>query len=138
LSAYQNTRWGDLRSSLVDTPNIDRIAREGMMFENAFCTNALCAPSRATLLTGKYNHENGVTANINANFGGHRSTNNFDTSQPTFPEIMRQNGYQTATMGKWHLRNGDGKPVNPAKVGFDKFAFKTGAGGDYYNPKGYL
>lgn len=138
LSSYQNTRWGDLRSSLVDTPNIDRIAGEGMQFQNSFCTNALCAPSRATLLTGKYNHENGVTANINANFGNHPSQNKFDASQQTFADIMRSHGYQTATIGKWHLRQGNNKPVNPAKVGFDKFAFKTGAGGPYYNPNGYL
>jgi arylsulfatase A-like enzyme len=138
LSSYQNTRWGDLRSSLVDTPNIDRIAREGMQFQNSFCTNALCAPSRATLLTGKYDHENGVTANINANYGNHPSENKFDASQQTFPKIMQSHDYQTALMGKWHIRKGDGKPVNPAKAGFDKFAFKTGAGGPYYNPNGYL
>lgn len=138
LSSYQHTRWGDLRSGLVDTPNIDRLATEGMLFENAFVTNALCAPSRATLLTGKYSHENGVTANVNANSSCDLIVNNFDTTQPTFPKIMQQNGYQTGIMGKWHLRNGDGGPVNPAKVGFDKFAFKTGAGGPYYNPHGYL
>ncbi len=138
LSSYQDTRWGDLRSSLMDTPNIDRIAREGMQMQNAFCTNALCAPGRATLLTGKYSHENGVTGNGNSSPGGHPSTNDFDTAQPTFPKTMRQHGYQTATMGKWHLRQKNGKPVNPAKVGFDKFAFKTGAGGPYYNPNGFL
>lgn len=138
LTSYQNSRWGDVRSSLVDTPNIDRIAKEGMQFQNAFCTNALCAPSRATLLTGKYSHENGVTANYNGNHGGYPSINNFDLSQPTFPRIMQQHGYQTGLMGKWHLRPGKREPVNPANVGFDKFAFKTGAGGPYYNPNGYL
>jgi arylsulfatase A-like enzyme len=153
LSSYQNTRWGDLRSSLVDTPNLDRIAEEGMLFENSFCTNALCAPSRATLLTGKYNHENGVTANFDSNLGGHPSANDFDASQQTFPKIMQSHGYQTATIGKWHLHKVASKPnkpsnpknpyegnepVNPAKVGFDKFAFKTGAGGPYYNSQGYL
>lgn len=138
LSSYQNTRWGDLRSSLVETPNIDRIAREGMQFQNSFCTNALCAPSRATLLTGTYNHINGVTANINASPGGHSAQNDFDISQPTFPRILQDHGYRTATIGKWHLKSGDGKPINPAKVGFDKFAFKTGAGTPYYSSKGYL
>lgn len=138
LSSYQNTRWGDLRSNLVDTPNIDRIAREGMQFQNAFCTNALCAPSRATLLTGKYSHENGVTANFTGDPSGHPARNNFNASQPTFPKIMQQNGYKTGLMGKWHLHGNDGSPLNPAKAGFDKFAFKTGAGGPYYNPNGYL
>jgi arylsulfatase A-like enzyme len=137
LSSYQNTRWGDLRSSLVKTPNINRIAKEGMQFQNSFCTNALCAPSRATLLTGKYSQENGVTANGTYNLGGHRSVNNFDTSQETFPKIMRRHGYQTGLMGKWHLRHGN-KPANPGKAGFDKFAFKTGAGGPYYKATGYL
>jgi arylsulfatase A-like enzyme len=109
-----------------------------MQFQNSFCTNALCAPSRATLLTGKYDHENGVTANINANHGGHPSKNDFDVSQETLPKIMRRHGYRTALMGKWHMKAGDGKPANPGKAGFDKFAFKTGAGGPYYKSTGYL
>lgn len=129
LSSYQDTRWGDLRSSLVDTPNIDRIAREGMQLNNSFCTNALCAPGRATILTGKYSHENGVPGN---------GRNNFKASQQTFPKVMQKHGYQTATMGKWHLHRHKGGPVNPAKVGFDKFVFKAGAGTRYYNPHGYL
>jgi arylsulfatase A-like enzyme len=73
---------------------------------------------------------------------GARSTakkpSHFDPSQQTFSKIMRNHGYQTAVMGKWHLRLKNGKPTNPAKVGFDKFAFKTGAGGPYYDPHGYL
>jgi arylsulfatase A-like enzyme len=138
LSSYRNTRWGDLRSSLVDTPNIDRIANEGMQMQNSFCTNALCAPSRATLITGKYSHENGVTGNINDSPSGHPVQNDFDVSQQTLPKIMRQNGYQTALMGKWHIRHKNNKPVNPGKAGFDKFAFKTGAGTPYYGSHGYL
>jgi arylsulfatase A-like enzyme len=137
LSSYRNTRWGDMRSDLVDTPNIDRIAREGMQMQNSFCTNALCAPSRASLLTGNYSHENGVTGNGSGRPNGHPSTNHFDVSQETFPKIMRRHGYQTALMGKWHLRE-KGKPANPAKAGFDKFAFKLGAGGPYYKAGGYL
>src|SRR5690606_20380655 len=78
LSNYINNRWGDLRSSLVATPNINRIAKEGMQFENSFCTNALCAPGRAAILTGKYAHLNGVTANITASPGGHPARNNFN------------------------------------------------------------
>lgn len=138
LSSYQNNRWGDLRSSLVDTPNIDRIAREGMQFQNSFCTNAVCAPSRASLLTGKYGHENIVTGNHNGNPSGHPKINNFDTSQETFPKVMQRHGYQTALMGKWHLKTGGRKPANPANAGFDKFAFKRGAGGPYYKSSGYL
>jgi arylsulfatase A-like enzyme len=138
LSTYQNTRWGDLRSSLVDTPNIDRIAKEGMQMQNSFCTNALCAPSRATLITGKYSHENGVTGNINASPSGHPVQNNFDVSQETLPKIMRREDYQTALMGKWHIKQKNNKPVNPGKAGFDKFAFKTGAGTPYYGSHGYL
>jgi arylsulfatase A-like enzyme len=138
LSSYQNTRWGDLRSNLVDTPNIDRIAQEGMQMQNSFCTNALCAPGRATILSGKYSHENGVTGNSNSNPSGHPSTNNFDVSQTTFPKVMRRHGYQTGHSGKWHLRQKNNKPANPAKAGFDRFAFKKGAGTPYYEPSGYL
>jgi arylsulfatase A-like enzyme len=144
LSCYQDNRWGDLRSNLIDTPNINSIAHDGMKFQNSFVTNALCAPSRATLLTGKYNHLNGMITNP-PYVGTHYKMNShgqpppqFDPSQETFPKIMRRNGYQTATMGKWHLTNKSGKPTNPAKAGFDKFAFKLGAGTGYYNPHGYL
>jgi len=143
LNCYLDNRWRDLWANLVDTPNIDRIAREGMKFENAFVTNALCAPSRATLLTGKYSHENGMITN--PPYGGKvkltshgQNPTRFDPSQPTFPKIFRRHGYRTALMGKWHLRNSPGKPANPAKAGFDKFAFKMGAGGPYYDPHGYL
>jgi arylsulfatase A-like enzyme len=144
LSCYKKDRWGDLRSDLIDTPNIGRIAKEGMRFKNSFVTNALCAPSRATLLTGKYDHLNGMINNP-PYVGTHykMSTHgqpppHFDPSQETFPKIMRRNGYQTAIMGKWHLTTKSGKPTNPGKAGFDKFAFKLGAGTGYYNPKGYL
>lgn len=115
---------------LIQTPNIDKLASQGMLFRNSFCTNALCAPSRATLLSGKYSHKNGMLENPggsvqNASFV-------FDPSQETVAKILRRNGYQTGTVGKWHLIS------NPAKCGFDYFAFKRGAGGPYYNPKGYL
>lgn len=124
-------------SRLIHTPNIDRIAKEGMQFRNAFTTNALCAPSRATLLTGKYDHLNGMTTNPGGTTSGQTSSF-FDPSQQTFAQIMRSNGYQTGTVGKWHLVSEPGKPSNPGIAGFDYFAFKRGAGGPYYNPKGYL
>ena len=118
-------------SRLIETPNIDRIAKEGIRFENSFTTNALCAPSRATLLTGTYTHINGMTSNpgfatVNT------PTPQFDTAQETFPKILKRHGYQTGLVGKWHL------PANPARTGFDYFVYKNGAGGPYYDPTGYL
>lgn len=124
-------------SNLIETPNIDRIAHEGLQFQNSYCTNALCAPSRASLLTGKYDHLNGMTTNPGGTTGG-QTASFFDPAQETFPKIMRRNGYQTGTVGKWHLVSGPGKPSNPGEAGFDYFAFKRGAGGPYYNPNGYL
>ncbi len=97
------------------TPNIDRIAREGARFDRCFCTNGICAPSRATILTGKYGHLNGVRDNSRA-FGG---------SQETFPKLLQKAGYETALVGKWHLQS------DP--TGFDRWTILPGQG-DYYNP----
>jgi len=115
-------------SRLMTTPNIDRIANEGMRFNNSFVTNALCAPSRATLLTGKYNHLNGMLENpgFTPHAGG------FDASQETLPKILKRNGYQTGVVGKWHL------PANPGECGFDYYLYKRGPGGPYYQASGYL
>ena len=124
-------------SRLIQTPNIDRIAREGMQFRNAFTSNALCAPARATLLTGKYNHLNGMITNPGGTTSGQTSSL-FDPTQPTCAQILRQHGYQTGTVGKWHLVSAPGQPSNPGLAGFDYFVFKEGAGGPYYSPKGYL
>jgi arylsulfatase A-like enzyme len=118
-------------SKLIDTPHIDRIAKEGMRFDNSFVTNALCAPSRATLLTGKYNHLNGMISNPRATTAGMTHAT-FDASQETLPKIMKRNGYQTGMVGKWHL------PANPGETGFDYFVFKHGAGGPYYKSDNYL
>jgi len=100
---------------LITTPNIDRIAEEGMLFTNACVTNSICAPSRATILTGKHTHINGK---IDNNFP-------FDTTNVTFPQLLHSSGYQTAMFGKLHFGN------NPK--GFDEFMILPGQG-DYYNP----
>jgi len=108
ISAYNN--------KLIQTPNIDRIAKEGMLFTNASVTNSICAPSRAVILTGKHSHINGKIDN--------RSP--FDTTNVTFPQLLKTSGYQTAMFGKLHFGN------NPK--GFDEFKILPGQG-DYYNPK---
>ncbi len=118
-------------SKIDTTPNIDRIAKEGMLFTNSFCNNALCAPSRATLLTGKYDHLNGMYSNYAVASNG-QPASTFDPKQENFARIMKNNGYNTALVGKWHL------PANPGEVGFDYFLFKNGAGGPYYRSTGYL
>ena len=102
--------------SLVSTPNIDRIADEGVIFLNSFVTNSLCTPSRAVLLTGKFSHRNGVRSNGDV----------FDGRQPTFPRILQQQGYETAVVGKWHLGS------EPS--GFDYWQILTGQG-EYYSPR---
>jgi arylsulfatase A-like enzyme len=118
-------------SNIMPTPNIDRIAKDGMLFKNSFCNNALCAPSRATLLTGKYNHLNGMLSNYDfANNGEPAST--FDPKQENIARILKNNGYNTAIVGKWHL------PANPGDVGFDRFIYKEGAGGPYYKSTGFF
>ncbi|MEI6947142.1 sulfatase [Paraflavisolibacter sp. H34] len=102
-------------SKLVQTPNIDRLAKEGALFQNTFVTNSICGPSRATLLTGKYSHVNGYTVN----------EQKFNTAQQLFPELLQQGGYQTAWIGKWHLGN--------LPRGFDYYNVLPGQG-HYYNP----
>ncbi len=103
-------------SKINKTPNLDRIANGGMRFNNSFCTNALCAPCRAVVLTGKYNHINGKIDN---------RAKPFDPSQQTFPKLLQKAGYQTAMVGKWHLRS------DP--TGFDYWNILPGQG-VYYNP----
>lgn len=111
--AYQAISAYDKR--LTQTPNIDRIANEGMLFSNACVTNSICAPSRAVILTGKHSHLNGKIDNYFP----------FDTSNVTFPQILQKNGYQSAMFGKLHFGN------NPK--GFDEFQILPDQG-DYYNP----
>jgi len=112
--AYQAISAYDDR--LIQTPNIDRIANEGILFTNACVTNSICAPSRAVILTGKHSHLNGKIDN-------HAK---FDTTQVTFPQLFQKAGYQTAMYGKLHFGN------NPK--GVDDFWILPGQG-DYINPK---
>lgn len=110
ISAYQS-RLADL----APTPNIDRIAENGILFNRAYVTNSICAPSRATVLTGTHSHVN-----------GHRTNGNtFDGSQITFPKLLKDNGYNTALIGKWHLKS--------VPTGFDHWEILPGQG-HYYNP----
>ena len=103
-------------SKINKTPNIDRIATEGMKFDNCFCTNSICTPSRANILTGKYSHKNSVLT----------LSDSFDRTQQTFPKLLQKAGYYTAMVGKWHLK------TEPA--GFDYYNVLPGQG-DYFNPR---
>ncbi|QZT37559.1 sulfatase [Halosquirtibacter xylanolyticus] len=87
--------YGGRLASLNPTPNIDRIGEEGIVFENAFCTNSICSPSRASIMTGQYSQTNGVLDLV-----GRLSPEN-----QYLPQEMKRNGYQTAIVGKWHLRD---------------------------------
>jgi len=101
---------------LIETPNIDRLAKEGMRFDRAYVTNSICSPSRAVILTGKHSHLNGVRDNINV----------FDSAQQTFPKMLQRSGYETAVIGKWHLKS------QPS--GFDYWRVLPDQG-VYYQPK---
>lgn len=101
--------------ALIETPNLDRLADEGMLFENCYVANAISGPSRACILTGKYSHINGFTDN----------SRTFDGDQQTFPKLLHEAGYQTAMIGKWHL--------NSEPQGFDYWSILIGQG-EYYAP----
>ena len=107
ISAYDNR--------FIETPNIDRLAEEGLLFNNSFVTNSICSPSRAVMLTGKFSHINGLRDNKDT----------FDGSQQTFPKLLQQAGYQTAIVGKWHLKS--------QPTGFDYWNILPGQG-VYYHP----
>jgi arylsulfatase A-like enzyme len=101
----------------MQTPNIDRIAKEGAIFQNACVTNSLCAPARAALLTGKYSHVNGLKVN--------NISNPFNIHQELFPQLLKQKDYQTAWIGKWHLQTLPGNAFDYWKILPDQ--------GQYYN-----
>ena len=101
ISAYSD--------KLIQTPNIDRIAKEGMRFDRCFCTNSICSPSRACILSGKYSHLNGVI-----------TWEAFDGRQVTLPKVLHDNGYYTGIIGKWHLDN--------TPTGFDQWKILVGQG----------
>jgi arylsulfatase A-like enzyme len=105
ISAYNKT--------LISTPNLDRIAKEGILFRRCFVGNSICSPARATLLTGQLSHKNGVKDNFTR----------FDSSRMTMPKILQQAGYQTALIGKWHLHS--------YPTGFDYWKILPGQG-QYY------
>jgi arylsulfatase A-like enzyme len=111
IGAYNDPR------KLIETPNIDRLARDGMRFDRCVVPNSICGPSRASVLTGKYSHRNGFYNNTNSRFDG---------SQATFPKLLHDAGYQTAVIGKWHL------VTDP--TGFDEWDILPGQG-EYYNPE---
>ncbi|MHC4187529.1 MAG: sulfatase family protein, partial [Planctomycetota bacterium] len=110
ISAY-----GGMLADVCPTPNIDRIAKEGMLFKNCFVTNSICTPSRAAIFTGKYAHKNGV----------YKFTA-LDQSQPTLPKFMQKAGYNTCLIGKYHLHS------NP--VGLDYWSVLPGQG-QYHDPE---
>lgn len=111
-------RWDEISCAghpFVRTPGIDRIAREGARFRNAFCTTPLCSPVRASLLTGQYAFRHGIVDNTNRSAQSHRLV--------TFPRILHDNGYETGYVGKWHMGNDD-----TARPGFSDWACMAGQG----------
>ncbi len=133
ISAY-----GSVFSKIVKTPNIDRIANEGMRLNRVFCTNSICTPSRATILTGQYSHHNGV----------YTLRDDLDPNHPNVAKMLQKAGYETAIIGKWHLHTepqgfdyynvlpGQGRYHNPMLKEKGKPWKKGNAGGEEY--KGYV
>ncbi|MDB4225659.1 sulfatase-like hydrolase/transferase, partial [bacterium] len=112
LTTQAISAYGGIYKDLAPTPNIDRIANEGMLFQDVLCTNAICGPSRAAILTGNYSNKNGYYKN--------ESGGKFDETQWTFPQEFQKSGYQTSLFGKWHL--------GTEPQGFDVFKYHNSAG----------
>ncbi len=110
---------GCMGHPFLETPHLDQMAQEGTLFERAYVTTALCSPSRASILTSRYAHQHGVLDNITA----------LPDTLPTYPKLMRDAGYETAFIGKWHMGGESAAP----QPGFDRWVSFRGQG-VYYNP----
>ena len=120
LTTQAISAYGGIYKDIAPTPNIDKVAKEGMLFQDVLVTNAICGPSRAAILTGNYSNLNGYYKN--------ESGGKFNSEQWTFPQEFQKQGYTTSLFGKWHL--------GTEPVGFDSFKYHSSAGqqGLYWNP----
>jgi arylsulfatase A-like enzyme len=118
IGAYGSHKNNPDLHKFVQTPNLDKLAEQGVLFTNTFCANSICGPSRAAILTGKHGHRNGMLNNDTV----------FNGEQQTFPKILQAGGYETAWIGKWHLFS--------EPTGFDHWLIlgNPSQQGSYYNP----
>ena len=120
--------FGFMGSDEIKTPNLDKLASDGVTFNNAYVSASVCSPSRAGLLTGMYQQRFGHECNLDSDVN-----NSFDPNQITIAEALKTKGYRTGLIGKWHL--GDKKQNHPLNNGFDYFwGFISGARNYFYNP----